>query len=42
MKRFAIALLCVFLYACGGGGSDEEESVTVQPVNCQQNPEACK
>ena len=46
MKRPAwtlcVAVLAFALQACGGGGSYDDEPVTVGPPDCRAHPEQCK
>ena len=36
-------VLCVLLALAGcGGNGDDDERATVEPVNCQSNPEKCR
>ena len=43
--KAAAFLFALFLTACGGGGDDppiDEATSTIQPLNCQDKPDACR
>lgn len=42
MKLLAIALIAVFLAACGGGGDAQEEDPGDRPMSCKEKPILCQ